>query len=364
MKFGIITHYDVHNHGALLQLNALIKVLANKGIEAYALRFDKNYDFLGIRLKNKYNIGIKSITFYLKYAKQQGLRKTFFNMKKKKILETFKKNQNLVGGYYSDERNLNAVVIGSDEVFALHTGPTPVFFGHACPADFVFSYAGSFGPTNFSDILRLHCVPFVASGLQSLNGISVRDINSADIIEQLIHKRPVLVCDPVILYGYQKELSIRKKINLSPYLLVYSYDTNMNHEKEVNAIKRFANKHGLKIVSAGFYHSWCDYNINVDPIELLHYFAGAQYVITDTFHGSVMSIISNRQLAVIIRNNSNKLHNLLSEYGLTERIVNADLNFDDIFTNTIDYKVVCSEIERRRKDSMLFLDTMINKLKS
>ena len=52
MKIGIITHYDVHNHGALLQLNALIRILSSLGIEAQALQYDKNYDFLGINLKN------------------------------------------------------------------------------------------------------------------------------------------------------------------------------------------------------------------------------------------------------------------------------------------------------------------------
>lgn len=61
MRIGIITHYDVHNHGALLQLNALIKILSKQGIQAQALQYDKNYDFLGVKLKNKYNISVKSI---------------------------------------------------------------------------------------------------------------------------------------------------------------------------------------------------------------------------------------------------------------------------------------------------------------
>ena len=43
MKFGIITHYDVHNHGAILQLNALKEFLATRNIDAQALQFDKNY---------------------------------------------------------------------------------------------------------------------------------------------------------------------------------------------------------------------------------------------------------------------------------------------------------------------------------
>ena len=81
MKIGIITHYDVHNHGAILQMNALIKVLKkNFGIEAQALQFDKNYDFLGRELKAKYEIGIKSVGIYLKYLFDRGLKIFIFNV--------------------------------------------------------------------------------------------------------------------------------------------------------------------------------------------------------------------------------------------------------------------------------------------
>ena len=67
-KVGIVTHYDVHNHGAILQLNALVQVLRERyAIEAKALQFDKNYDFLGHKLKAKYDISAKSIGIYVKY---------------------------------------------------------------------------------------------------------------------------------------------------------------------------------------------------------------------------------------------------------------------------------------------------------
>ena len=76
MKYGIITHYDVHNHGALLQLNGLKQVLKSQGIEAKALQFDKNYDFMGREWKAKYEIGIKSIGIYIKFLFERGLGST------------------------------------------------------------------------------------------------------------------------------------------------------------------------------------------------------------------------------------------------------------------------------------------------
>lgn len=73
MKYGIITHYDVHNHGAILQLNALVNVLHKAfGISATALQFDKNYDFMGRELKAKYEISAKSFGIYVDYLRERN----------------------------------------------------------------------------------------------------------------------------------------------------------------------------------------------------------------------------------------------------------------------------------------------------
>lgn len=360
MKIGIITHYDVHNHGAILQLNAFVKILAGKNIESYALQFEKNYDFIGHALKSKYNIGMHSIPIYMKYLQQQGVKKTAFNVKKKQLLEGFKKVHKLVGDYYAESPDLDAVCIGSDEVFALHTGPTPAFFGYALPSDYVFSYAASFGPTVLEDINTRHCSSFVKYGIGGLQEISVRDKNSKDIIEQLTGRIPQLVCDPVLLYGYGPEMRENVPVDLDNFLLIYAYDSNMNNDAEVQKIRDFAKRENLTVASVGFYHKWCDRNINVDPVQLLHYFKKAKHVVTDTFHGSVLSIVTNSNFAVIPRNNSNKLLNLLTEYGLTDRIVHARDSLPDILNNAIRFEAVNEELARRRAESMSFLEKCIS----
>lgn len=360
MKIGIITHYDVHNHGAILQMNALIKVLRLKfNADAHALQFDKNYDFLGRELKAKYEIGIKSVGIYVKYLFDRGLKVFLFNVKKKGLFEEFKKRENLIGDYYSESENLDAVIIGSDEVFALHTGPTPVLFGHALPTDKVFAYAGCFGPTKIEDIKKLHCEAFVGSGLASMKGLAMRDQNSIDIAKELTGRDSKLVVDPVILYGYEEELKELKDPKLPKYLLVYAYETRMNDPEETKKIVEYAHSHGLKVVCPGFYHGWADININTDPVELLRYFKYADCVVTDTFHGSVMSIITGRELAVKLRDNSNKLLNLLKEYGLENRVIDGSWNLDSIFAKKQDNEYVAKEVIRRREDSMAYLKEMI-----
>ena len=75
------------------------------------------------------------------------------------------------------------------------------------------------------------------------------------------------------------------------------------------------------MISIGHYFSWCDEVVIPTPFEVLAYFKGASYIITDTFHGSVFSIKFNKEFCTIVRDmNSNKLVSLLKQFGLENRI--------------------------------------------
>ena len=359
MKYGIITHYDVHNHGALLQLNGLKQALKSQGIEAKALQFDKNYDFMGREWKAKYEIGIKSIGIYIKFLFERGLGCTWFNYVKKGKLDGFRKSADLIGDYYTEGGELDGVAIGSDEVFALHTGPTPAFFGHALPSKKVFAYGGCFGPTTIAEVERLHCEAFVKSGLQSMCGLGMRDQNSIQIARELTGKEPELVCDPVILYGYEKEVAGEERPMSDKYMVVYAYDKRMNEPSEVAAIKSYAKKNGFKIVTPGFYHKWADKCVNVDPIELLNWFQHAECVVTDTFHGCVMSIITGREMAVKLRDNANKLLNLMQEYEIVDRKIDDGMQLDEVFSRKVNWEATNHQIQERRASSMDYLTRMI-----
>ena len=89
-KYGIITHYDVHNHGAMLQLYSLKQVLRLEGIEAKALRFEKNFDFRGIEIKSKYYLSFRSIPIYFQYLIKGGIGKFIYNLRKRNTLNKFK----------------------------------------------------------------------------------------------------------------------------------------------------------------------------------------------------------------------------------------------------------------------------------
>ena len=361
MNVGIITHYDVHNHGASLQLNALVKVLKRDfNIDAQALRFETNYDFADKSIKNKHCISIGSVGYFLNYIKERGLEIFLFNIKKKKLFSNFNRRENLIGPDCHSCGQLDFIIIGSDEVFSLYVGPTPELFGYNLPTNKVFSYAGCFGPTTIDDVRKVHCEDFVRNGLNSMAGLSMRDQNSIAIAKEFTGRDAELVVDPVILYGYKKELKTLTNPDLPKYLLVYAYESRLNDPKEYQAILDFAHKNGLLVVCPGFYHGWADKNINTDPVELLRYFKYAACVVTDTFHGCVMSLITGADMAVIIRDNGNKLLNLMNEYHIEDRRIDQNWDLETIFSKRVDWNDVSSEITKRRADSMDYLKKMIS----
>lgn len=340
LKIRIITHHAVHNHGAVLQLYALEKVLSKYDPNVCALDYQKNYDFLDENANTKYNISIKSIPYYLGFLRKNGFTKTFFNVKKRGVLESFKRGHAMVGEYYSRCKDLDAVFIGSDEVFSIEPGLNPFFWGMGVPTDNCFAYAGSFGPTTQDFIREKHAVEYIKGGISRFSKITVRDENSRRIIHELSGVLAEQVCDPVILYRFCDERNQFKRPMHEKYLFVYAYDNNMNDSEEVAEILQYAKENSIKVITAGFYHKWCDRSVNVNPLELLCWISFAECVITDTFHGTVMSMVMNTPFATKIRGNRNKLGFLLEEYNCQNReikdfkelgsLLNTKMSFDEV----------------------------------
>lgn len=359
-NIGIVTHYGVHNHGAQLQLFALLTILRNKGYDCHALGFDKNYRYMDKSAANKYSISIKSIPYYLQYLLSEGFGKTLFNVKKKRIFDKFRNENYIIGDRY-EAFDGDLIVVGSDEVFSFETGVTGAFWGVNNKAKKLVSYAASFGPTTSQEIHAKQLENFVLDGLKRFSSISVRDENSVDIVKKFSNITPIKNCDPVIFYGYQKEISEFAELveTSEPYILLYSYDNNMNDDQDIEIVKKIADEKNLPVYSVGFYHSWCDKNFNASPLELLGWFKNAEFIITDTFHGTVLSLITNSVFATKVRGNGNKICNLLKEYDLDNRIFSNYQSCAKILDTEIDYDFVCKRMTDYRQEADFYLNRVL-----
>ena len=353
-NIGILTHYQVHNHGAVLQLYGLYHTLQNLGLAPCVLTYQKNFDFIDPALKNKYTFSLKSVPFYVRYLFQQGLAKTWFNFYKNRRLGQFKKRHFLFTAWQTP---LDCAVVGSDEVFSLEAGINRMMYGYGVQSGRIFSYAASFGQTGIRDIEQKGCRDILAAGLKKFSHICVRDQASAETVENLIGQKPVIHFDPVLLYGFEKELANSSFCPpREPYLVVYAYDNHLNTPQEVAAVRSYARAHHLKIISPGFYHAWADRNLNVDPLELLQVFKHAACVVTDTFHGSVLSILTNRPFAACVREmNQNKLGFLLDSLGVGQARMSSWEAVPEILSRQWDWRTVNENIQRERAGALSYV---------
>lgn len=354
MKIGILTWYKAINHGAVLQAYASCQVLKKLECEPVILDFDwsineKQKEQRWERLKRR--IKKFSPMHLLWYVNVKN------NFQKKSI--EFKKFINTelpVGKKYFEESNLDAVYIGSDMVFDISEGYNLYMYGVGAPSNYVFSYAASFGYTTYEKLVESPYYQEIVDGLSKLKSIGYRDNNTLDICKKLdIQTEMCENIDPVLLYGFEKESSSwdAGKWADEDYILIYAYDSTMNDTNTVKQIKAIANEEKLKIVSCGYYHKWCDISVPASPYEFLEMFKHAQYVITDTFHGTVFSLILQKNFASIIRRNSFKLKYLLDSVRLGERI--TENNIKAVLSEKPDYTTFDAWIIEQRNNSAEFI---------
>ena len=361
MKIGILTHYNVYNLGAQLQMLALEAWLKDLGHEVTILSYEKNFDFMEGE-KERNSGSWKALPFYVKhYLIEKGPGLTWFNYRKVKAID-----RSVAGHRFApyDHSGCDAVVIGSDEVFSIDVGCNKMMYGHGLGEVPAIAYAPSFGRTDEALLRQYNCCELVREGLRGMFALSARDTHTQEMIRSLTGREVPLVCDPVLLYD-GRSFPVPVKPIGTPYLLVYSYDSNMTAPEESAAIRAYAKKHGLITVSLGTYHKWCDRNVVCGPLEWYSYFKDAACVVTDTFHGSVVAMKNHCRVAVFIRQklNASKLGSLLEVTGLQERRLSAvtEAELERVLSAPVDYPAVDRRIEALAAESGAYLKNALER---
>ena len=345
MKIGILTHYNVSSHGALLQMYGIKKKLEEMGHEVFILTYTRNLDFIDEATKKRFSASIKNIPYYLSsYMGEDGLGCLFYQFKKQKILQKFRED-NFKMLPYTASAGLDCVVVGADEVFALENGVNFVMFGHGITSPKLIAYAPSAGQTDISRVEQFGCKELLTSGLAKFTALSARDVGTQKLLETLTKKDIPLVCDPALLYHFPHP----KKEQTKRYIVVYSYQSNFKDKNRISIIKEYARRNHCELWSVGVYYRWCDKKINCDPLEMIQVFANAQAVITDTFHGTITSYIAHTPMAVFVRENNNvKLDHLLKIIGIEERKISAPEMLDSVLEQPVDFEMLDANVKKLR----------------
>ncbi len=358
MKVGIVTFQHANNYGALLQSYALQKAVKKYGNEcdviAYASEYiEKPYHLLQLKRKGivAYIIGTLGYLCYLP-------RKKACSRFRKLIDYSERVDENSVKNI---ENNYDIFICGSDQVwnYKLTGGDMNFMLNFVSDAKKKNSYAASIGISEIEPFMQ----EAYKENLKSFHHISVREKRAQEILQELGDIESTVVVDPTLLLNAKEwESLIEKGDTKEEYIVVYQLGISKRLTSYVQALSK-EKKVKVKYIPfplGGYVKSKA--MLKAGPYEWLKLFKEAKYVVTDSFHGVVFSLIFHKQFVVEVnernKNVGGRIYELLSKVGLGHRIinVNADVDIDE----KMDFETADSVIEEQRKLSYLFLEKILS----
>lgn len=268
--------------------------------------------------------------------------------------------------------NYDMAVLGSDQVWNPINSGSDFYTLNWLPSSTKrIAYASSFGVSKIPFLLK----GFYKNFLSKFDYISVREINGVNIVKDLVNKNVKCVCDPTMLFDSSEWDNVIEDKPVVEGEYIFCYFLGNRAEPRESAIK-LSRLTGHRIVMMPYFGeiSEFDKKIKADiinnpgPSDFLNAIKYAKFVCTDSFHGSVFSILYQKEFWVFRRHNlgSNKdtfsrLESLLKLLNLEDRVENyLEIN-DEGNIKKINYVSVMAEVEKLREESWAYLKDSLEK---
>lgn len=381
-KLGVCIELKNNNYGSMLQSYATQVMLSNYQFDYDLINYKKVYDLKFI-LKSIPRV-FNNVTWQDKFAENE--KKQFIKKHpevqnsvklRKKAFEDFRKQYFLANnptyvGYDNlkkESEKYSAFLTGSDQLWS-PSGLATNFYNlmFAREDSTKISYASSFG---------VKMIPWYQKNrtkkyLNRIQYISCREKSGTEIVKYLTDRNVPVVADPTMLFTaeeWDKNLPC-KRVQEGEYIFSYILGTNFDYRKQVEKLSKDTN---LPIVSI---HQFVDADLNfgdvvvedAGPAEFVDLIKNAKYVCTDSFHGSVFSIINHKNFIVFNRysdtskaSKNTRIDNLCGNLGLQNRRFKGNITQE--IQQEIDYDTVDSKLEKIRKSSYEYLENAFDSIK-
>ncbi|MCQ8119705.1 polysaccharide pyruvyl transferase family protein [Methylomonas rosea] len=377
MRVGILTYHFSDNYGALFQAYALRKWFMDQGCEASFINYHPDYVEAGgeinfNKLISKSNLKV----IYLKLARLKNI--WFGDRQQQENFENFRREfLGITGDEYKTRSDLEAaslyydiLVCGSDQVWnpSEHFGVDPVYFLNFKTKNSNvrrISYAPSFGRSEinprYSDEIK--------ELLLSLDGISIREMSGVSIVKQLTGTDPVCVPDPTVLLSDYS--GIIKKYDVSANKHVFCYA--LRSRNVIGDVAEAAAKHyGAALYSPHNPHRrWKEIGETVYPCprQWLYLLTRSEFVVTNSFHGTALSILLNKPFVVVGLQGSRagfnaRALNLLELVGLNSRFLDdsSPEKISKVLSDSINWDEVNERIGALRASGVTYLKEQLSRV--
>ncbi len=373
MKIGILTLALETNYGGILQAFALQKVLRDMGHEVYTIDRHNRRAYKSLKA-NILGFAKRNLQRYLQHKNVPVCWNPFITDEVYKIITSntrdfVARNMNMTRECWSDELaeidneyKFDAYVVGSDQVWLPTYYPTSFLSFVKRPNVIKVIYAASCGRKSFLDVEGAK--ENVAKYAKGFSGISVREDALVHQTAKYLGVTPVHVLDPTLLLTSNDYLNASLD-NVGTEPIVFSYILDMNAEKSELA-KAISKKLSLPLVEG---NTTCPYvkskttditKCIFPPVDnWIRNLQRAEFVVTDSFHGTVFAILFNKQFVTIgnEKRGIGRFKSLLRQFDLEDRMIvnNADKSVINMTEKLINYSIVNSNLHKLKQRSLAFL---------
>lgn len=258
------------------------------------------------------------------------------------------------------DKKYDYFIVGSDQIWSPNFVDYKNEFLQFAEKDKRIAYAASFGVCELEPKIE----KIIKSGLKEMKYISVREDEGAIIVKRMIGENVNVVLDPTMLLPIDVWNSIAKKpVWYDGSKFVLCFFLSYLPDKLKSNINEFAIKNNLKIIdlmditNVNYYCS--------TPQEFLYLIKHATAIYTDSFHGTVFSILWEKTFITCLKeytdNDVNsRIFTLLKKFKLENRIVSKDNNYEIANPMEIEFPDVEAILERERQRSKEFLCKALN----
>lgn len=368
---GIITMHRVTNFGSVLQAYALQCAIEKMGYKTEIIDYIYPNNFQESHKHKRWQTIIKEVIiriFYIFFPyNRAAIKFRLFRRRYLKMSSTYK-------SYYSIHQSppfYRLYITGSDQVWnaKFTKGDGTFLLDFASSAAKRISYAASFASETIDPIYR----PMFAKFLSQYSDISVRETNSAKIVQSLIGSIPPVVVDPTLLLDKKEwQALISKYINQThnDYILVYHLSYSFNNDPDIFVSQLTAHLHNvskLPVIVIGQlqalqHKDYTTYIRDAGPIDFIRFMSGAKLIVTTSFHGTAFAINLEKDFYSVIdpQNGDDRISSLLASLGLTDRAIPIYSTPQQTYCK-IDYTNVTIRLKNIKQRSVDFLSSAISR---
>ena len=351
MKIGVLTYHIDMNPGATLQCYATCRALKELGHDVFIIDLEH---------RSEYSSRIREIVAKIIQYRSMHRQMKFIH----EYFPPFTKHYSDINELRNDPPQLDAYCIGSDQVWNTKiAGPSHLAYFLDFGDEKVkrFSYASSIGLSEWpvkdeSENKRIGAL------LSGYDGLAVREPTAAQLLTEQFGLDATIVCDPVLLHKDYKELIGTQTQSGEMACYMFKRPTDV-----LDALLKVAKDLGVpaRMVTSlkpiqGFIHT-----TRKEVPMWLKYMSSSVFNVTDSFHGTVVSLLYHRPFAVVYKDDgrSSRISDLLKTAGLENRLFFKvdDFMNSAIWNNAIDWNAVDDRLEAYRAKSWDYLKKTLEK---